>query len=753
MDFTALNAELSQTTPSRAVIIEELDVITDPLRGGIDTTAYVDDLLTLFTRLIKLSQWHIQQDALSCAKYIFENSKLSQEEKKSILLKHADFTEHMGALLSDPKREIREMAGQCIGNFAIAIGPELILDERFKLKDAIFSPKVSHFALEGQQMALGRLALAFRYCAKESLKTILPYITNEDNFQKITNQNENGYVYWYSTRALLSFCESKIDSVRANFQKEFNESLKYVFENYRDEILKCAVSRLSHDYVHVRRTAARIVASVFSQMNDKREEYIESLIPKEYQKWVSVEGCLCAIDGCLKACDSPLNTEYVEKLAQKMVALLNDPLEKDRAPITQKGNANGWAGRVLVSILRKHDKSFYEKYVHSSVRYLLQHPVAALIDAGVICTAELKEIGGFEIEDLYVLCFKNIFHASFPIRDLARRTVPSERIINEKLDELISVLKEFTKSSEPDVRESVCKAFQSIKNIKSEIQYTDDIIDLLNELMSDSNDCVSVAAIDAFRLSLTNENVSRIPEIVKDILEGDSDDPIAAAIHLLKTAIELFKEDIIKELYVFVPVLVFHAITSFSPAVSTTAQQLLAIMANDKQEIDENLYNKFMEIDIDSISADELNEVNEICIENEKAPATLIKALTERFIEDLGIESADEYLSNLNSDDETVEDILNKILNGEKDEIVENLCYVITKAEQVPNDKFEKFIQILSDVYADEQIEFESKKPLFFALNVLRTNPLFKGDKFRIPDPTPYSTTHASETFAKTQSI
>ena len=122
MDFSALNAELNKTTPSRAAIIEELDVITDPLRGGIDTTAYVDELLTLFTRLIKFSQCHIQQDALSCSKYIFENSKLTQEEEKNILLKHTDFTEQMGVLLSDPKREIREMAGQCIGNFAIAIG-------------------------------------------------------------------------------------------------------------------------------------------------------------------------------------------------------------------------------------------------------------------------------------------------------------------------------------------------------------------------------------------------------------------------------------------------------------------------------------------------------------------------------------------------------------------------------------------------------------------------------------------------------
>ena len=751
MDFSALNAELNKTTPSRAAIIEELDVITDPLRGGIDTTAYVDELLTLFTRLIKFSQWHIQQDALSCSKYIFENSKLTQEEEKNILLKHTDFTEQMGVLLSDPKREIREMAGQCIGNFAIAIGPELILNDEFKLKEPIFNPKVTNFSLEGQQMALGRLASAFRYKSKESLKIILPYITNEDNFKKITNQNENGYVYWYSTRALLSFCDSKIDSVRINYQKEFDESLKFVFDNYKSEILNCAVLRLSHDYVHVRRTAAKIVSNIFLSMNEKREEFIESLIPKENQRWVSVEGYLCAIDGCLKVCKTPLETEYVEKLAQKLVALLKDPLECDHAPITQKGNANGWAGRALVSILWKHDKSFYEKYVHASVKYLLQHPVAALIDAGVICTAELKEIGGFDIEDLYILCFKNIFHASFPIRDLARRTVPSEKIINEKLDDLISVLKEFIKSSEPDVRESVCKAFQAIKNIKTEIKFTDDIIDLLNDLMSDSNDCVSVAAIDAFRLSLTNENIYRVPEIVKNILEGDSDDPIAAVIHLLKTSVELFKDDIIKKLYVFVPVLVFHAITSFSPNVSTTAQQLLTLLANDKQEIDENLYNKFKEIDIDSISPDELEEINEISNENEKAPATLIKVLTERFGEDLGIDSVDDYLSELSCNEENVEEIVDKIFNGERDEIIDKLCYVLTKIEEVPKDKLNKFMQILADVYADEQIEFESKKPLFFALNVMRTKPIFKGDKLRIPDPTPYSTTHASETFAKTQ--
>ena len=113
----------------------------------------------------------------------------------------------------------------------------------------------------------------------------------------------------------------------------------------------------------------------------------------------------------------------------------------------------------------------------------------------------------------------------------------------------------------------------------------------------------------------------------------------------------------------------------------------------------------------------------------------------------------DDYLSELSCNEENVEEIVDKIFNGERDEIIDKLCYVLTKIEEVPKDKLNKFMQILADVYADEQIEFESKKPLFFALNVMRTKPIFKGDKLRIPDPTPYSTTHASETFAKTQSI
>ncbi|KAH0786488.1 hypothetical protein GPJ56_009559 [Histomonas meleagridis] len=751
MDFKPILTELEKQTPNRDVIIEELDVLTDPLRAGYPTTEIIDELFSLFTKLINFSQWHIQQDTLSCAKYIFENSTLNLEEKKQALLKHTDFTEHLGVLLSDPKREVREMAAQCIGNLAIEIGPS-ILDDEFKLNKAIFHPSISQFPLEGQQMALGRLATAFRFVSNESLKLILQSIIDDSNFNAITNQSENGYVYWYSTRALLLFCTSQIDYVRIKYKKQFDESYKYIIANFKDDILKCAISRLSHHYSNVRRSAANVISSIFVSIEENREQFIDSLLPKSDQKWISVEGHLSAVSGCIASLTKPLDAEYVEELAKKLVLLLKDPISCDSAPITQKGNANGWAGRTLVKLLYKHDPALYERYVHPSVQYLLDSPVAALIDAGVICLAELKGMNKFDIEDLYLSAFKDIFHASFPIRDLSRRTIPADDLIQNRVDELIEILAKYAKSVDSEVRESVCKALQTVKKNNANVKFNENVMELIEEMIKDENENVIAAALDLYRLTVTPETVSKIPEIVRSILTSDGDESLSAAIRLVKSSVELFRDLIINKIYLLSPILAFHAITSMSPNVSTTAQQLLILLASDTKEFDEELIENFKQLDIDCIGPDELDEIIDTCNGNANAPASMLKVLIERFCEDLGVESIEEVMSTLNENDESNEEIIKYILSGQKEEIVNKLAFILTKATELTDEEFEKVMQVLVDVYADEQIDFESKRPLLFALNELRLNPKFKG-KLKIPEPTPFSTTHASETFAKTQSI
>lgn len=757
MNFEPLLTELAKPSPSRDIIIDELDIITDYLRAGFPTDNQIDDLFNLFTKLIHFAQWHIQQFTLSCTKYIFENSKLNTEQKIEVLLRHIDFTEHLGELLQSIKREVREMAAQCLGHLALHIGPSII-DEQFKIAPALFTPNQVPIALEGQQMALGRLAIAFRIESHESLSKILPYIINCESF-KITNPSDNGYVYWYSTRSLLLFVTGQLDPVLKRYQTAFENSTEYIMTHFKDQIMECVLSRLNHPYVNVRRTAAKVVAQIFSTIQTDREQFIDSLLPKSDMKWIEREGFLAAIGGSLTMLKSPLDSAYIESLCQKLTDFVKDPIACDaKTPVTQKSNANGMAGKALVQVLRFHDQALYEKYVRPVVEYLLSASIAALIDAGVICMNELQQINNqkgepFDLKSLYLKAFKNICHASFPIRDITRRTVPAAQLVQASFDELISTLVNFSTNADPEVRESVCKAIQMISNMAGTQKLPQIVTEMAENLTKDSNESVAASAIDVLRCALDEQAAKKVPPLVKEVLSNDGDEIICAAIRLLKASLVLYRNAVINDIYSIAPLLAFHTLASMSPAVSTNAQQLLIMIASDTQETDDEIVNELSEIDFDSIDVSELDETIEKCVSNAKAPSSILKVIVNKYCENYGSKSPREIIEELqNGEESSVEELIDYVCGQEKADIIAKLAMLLIKANDIPKDAVKKVLQVLADIFADETFDIEEKQPLLLALDEMRKLPSFAGDnRILIPDSTPISLSHHTETFAQGQ--
>ena len=739
MDLKPLIAELDQQSPRREVVIEELDKVTDPLRGGYPTTEIIDQLFDVFYRLITFNQWHIQQYALSCTKYLFENSTFSQDEKIAVLKRHLNYTEKCGSLLGDAKREVREMSAQCIGQLALHVGP-ILLNEEFGIAPHIFNPEHLHFPIEGQQMALGRLATAFRIVDSASLAKIFDAIVNDESIDVLKNASENGYGFWYSTRALNLFVTAKLDCTLSKHSAAFEKSREFVLEHYKDRIIKCALKRLQHHYANCRRAAAGVVASVYASLKEGREAFLESLLPTADMKWVQREGHLCALAQCLDE-TSPLDAAFVDGLCQKLVALVEDPIDCDSAPVTQKGNANSWAARALVKVLKAHSIDLYEKYIHSVVVSLLKNPVAALLDGGVISAAELSHKEGIDTTDLLILMFKNVCHTSFPIKDLARRTVDVRKLVSEQFDGLLSTLLEFSESEDAEVRECVAKALQLVKkNTDCEIPHA--VTECALALAGDSNEAVQAAAVDLLRVILTEESVEVVPELVCSLLSSESEDAAVAAMKLLKTALEQHRDAIAATVNAVSPLLAFHALSPISsPVVGAAAQQLLAILASSNTESDEEIRAAFDEIDIEEADSSEFEELVCESADRSAAASTLLQAVLDRFLEELGAESVEEVLEGLTTtlNGNEAADAINL---ADKEASVHAVAAAALKIAEMDAARAAKTLQALADVYADESLT--EKQSLLFVLDHLR-----KQGELKIPDPTPFSLSHDSETFSK----
>jgi hypothetical protein len=704
MNLEPILTELAQQTPSRDVIIDELDILTDFLRGGYPTGSIADPLFDLFYRLITFSQWHIQQYALSCTKYIFLNSGFPRPIKLEILQRHLSFTAHIGVLLSDIKREVREMAAQCLQHLAIEVG-DAILSTEFNLTQPIFSPPLTAIGLEGQQMALGRLATAFRIVAPDSLSRLIPPLLDSSTFDTITNPSDNGYIFWYSTRSLNLLFSSTLDLTLSPHLAAFSASHHSAISQFHSQVLPVALARLRNPHLATRRAASTLVTEFFNAIVTDQPGFITSLLPTPDDRWLAIEGRLCALASCVRSLPEPLPPSYVSTLASTLFELSRDPIPADPAPVNQKGAANGMAGRALVQLLRRHSPSLYDDYIEKTVAYLLDAPVAAHIDAGLSCLADLIEIGGFDVRLLRLRAFKNKFHASFPIRDLAKRTVLPETAEDP---ELIGILIGYATSPDADVRESVCRALQAVHNKEA--------VEVAVQLASDPVEAVRIAALDLYGSILDEQTAPEVPGIIQPLLAGDGED-VSAALRLARGAATAYRDSVTGGLGELTPVVGFHALAACSPAVQGLAQELLVVLAGNGVEVNESALEEFYGVDADDAEPGDYAEMTGDAV-------TILHAVVTKFSEALGF---------------TGEDIAE---SAQGDDIVSKLA-----RDLVSENPSADIMQRVADVYADENIESEGKRVLLLALDVLRR----KVPVLQIPDPTPVSTTHLQEGFAKGQ--
>lgn len=734
MDLSPVYEELARPTPRREVVIEELDKVTDCLRGGIPTTDRINDLFDLFNKLIHYNQWHIQQYTLSCTKYVLENSTLTKEQKLDALLNHAEFTKYMGELLSNPKREVREMSAQCIGQLALQVGPA-ILNPQLGLTDYVFKPAPTAFAIEGQQMALGRLATAFRIVSVESLLLLIKSITNDTELDVLTNDSENGYGYWYSTRALLLFVTDELDCTLEKHREAFNKSREFVLSTFKDQILACAIKRLSHPYSNARRAAAKVVSSVYKSLTEGREDFIRSLLPVGENLWVQREGHLAAIANCLEDSDVPLPEDFADEISDELVDLAHDEMPKDPAPLTQKGNANAMAAKTLVKLLRLHDEDhhLFDEKVHDLVEEFLRSPIAAILDGGVICTAELKKLK-YDITDLLLLCFKNICHSSFPIRDLARRTISVHEMVNEHFEDLLQAIFSFADNEDAEIRECVAKALQLVAQ-HAKVELPDEVTQCGLSLAQDEVDAVKAAALDLVRQVLTEESAAVVTDLVLSTMTGESEEATLASIKLLKTAHNKFHAQTPK-ITAPAPVLAFLSLSSMSsPVVAAAAQQLLFSLSGQHEDVDDDVLQAFNDIDFEAAESTDYEELVDQSGKTPELAATFLRAVVENFKKEFGEEEENPL--------DSLEEVALKDINlADKAAIVQQVAYLVLNIAKFQGEDRKKILQALADVFADEAIE--DKKLLLLALDRIRCS-----EKIDIPDPTPFSLSHDSETFAK----
>ena len=192
-----------------------------------------------------------------------------------------------------------------------------------------------------------------------------------------------------------------------------------------------------------------------------------------------------------------------------------------------------------------------------------------------------------------------------------------------------------------------------------------------------------------------------------------------------------------------------------SPLIYTGAQQLLILIAGDHQETDEDVVKELSEIDFDSVDISELDDLVEKCSSNEKAASSILKVIVEKYCENLGGNDPKEIIQNLQEGDEdSIPELIEFVCNEEKAKVIAKLALLLTKAGSLDKEQVTKVLQILADVFADEGIEIEDKQPLLLALDEMRKIPGFSGEnRITIPDPTPISLSHHTETFAKNQSV
>ena len=235
------------------------------------------------------------------------------------------------------------------------------------------------------------------------------------------------------------------------------------------------------------------------------------------------------------------------------------------------------------------------------------------------------------------------------------------------------------------------------------------------------------------RSCLTADSAAIVTELVMPFLNGDSEEATLAAIRLLKAAVTRFPEAV-NSIAAPSPILAFLSLSSMSsPVVAAAAQQLLFQIAGQEANINEDVLQRFTDIDFEEADVSEYEDLVAEAAEDPSLAATFLSAVLQKYAEEV---DPVEALGTLPAVSVAELDLKNK------EKAVEQVSYLISHISELSPEDEKHALQALADVFADEAIE--DKKLLLMALESVRTS-----KKINIPDPTPFSLSHDSETFAK----
>jgi hypothetical protein len=156
------------------------------------------------------------------------------------------------------------------------------------------------------------------------------------------------------------------------------------------------------------------------------------------------------------------------------------------------------------------------------------------------------------------------------------------------------------------------------------------------------------------------------------------------------------------------------------------------VLAADRIERDEALLAQFAEIDVDSAGPEDFGDLVAASEGNASAPASLLHAVVRRFSEDLGVESVEGLIGDLDAE-------VDALAPGEEGFALK-VAAALAKGPELEEVQLAKVLQMAVDFLADESTDSDDKKPIVLALDALR-----RARSLHIPDPTPIPTTHFQE--------
>eukprot|EP01135_Chromosphaera_perkinsii_P001915 Nk52_evm64s212 gene=Nk52_evmTU64s212 len=512
-------------------IIFALDEILDELKSGEKMTG--DVWLQLFTTLKRLyvySNWHLKQSVTFAFPSLFVQAGKEALLKELKDGKNALQQTLMG-LLCDEKREIRDASSQSLGALSRVLGNDIFQFVLPNILGAMDAGNAEMYVetwqgKEGFMIAIGYIVRNCKDISFENFSACVDILVQHCKHTKYGSYSV--YIRRQAAKALGRIVDSSFGT--AFLVRKNNENSKEGTEETYMEILdRVSLSMLNDEQIDVRKAAAELAFCIGKVRMVKNPSSLNSSIKKMMvtlggcTSWEGRHGiCLALSSYCRQEqmigqlnsfeelFDSLSEQIYQKHLTAEQLSSNVDTTEHrmgvaatsnacaaqglvdlfiafSKLKTAESGeDADALAGRMQNSMAifgqgdaRKLSSSekmvsvLFSKKVEPQLEYLLNSPEALLLDAGGTCLNKLLKNCPLYIDPylgkLMCLVYKNMFHASLPIRDgaiknwdFALRFLDEQKFLYEIAEDLIRVLLVHAKMNDNDVRETVFKAFEDL---------------------------------------------------------------------------------------------------------------------------------------------------------------------------------------------------------------------------------------------------------------------------------------------------